>query len=400
MYSFLSEQDNKGPSGSYIADDIRGNASYFKKVRFSITGDRYPHPQAKPFLDDAGRPTYDGNFSHRPNPAWFHQRVDLAVRTACEFDVIADLILCGPDTQDSRSTLKWAEPRRSDPSVTVHRRPVRQLPERVDLPVQRVRHQAAELLRGASPAAAGSCGGLLPYPVPVSVHASAQDSQTATDTTPPWNDHVIIQRKIKTLSVAADWLARKAYRLGGGIPAIDDELAYEGQGDGWSEEDVIEAHVGAFLGGGYGTTGHKPGNKQGHYFWGNFQAAEHRAADNLGWLRHRIDENIRFWRMAPASDPDPRRHDRDLPPRAAAARVLERPGHEYVLGTNQVRESMRADLPTGTWQVARYDAVSQRAEDPEFRGFRRIHVRGPEFPRSCSTSNAWADDRNSRKYRP
>ena len=53
----------------------------------------------KPFLDDSGRPTDDGDFSHRPNPAWFHDRADVAVAAACERDLIADLILCGPDTR-------------------------------------------------------------------------------------------------------------------------------------------------------------------------------------------------------------------------------------------------------------------------------------------------------------
>ena len=150
MYSFLSEYDDKGPSGGNIANDIQGNAGYFKKVRFSIMGDRYPHPEVKPFLDDAGKPTDNGNFSHRPNPAWFRNRADLAVRTAYEYDLIADLILCGPDTEDSRSTLLAGQQRRrSDSPASVHRRPVRQLPERLDLPVQRVRHQAAEICVGA-----------------------------------------------------------------------------------------------------------------------------------------------------------------------------------------------------------------------------------------------------------
>ena len=57
MYTFLSERNDTGPSGGNIADDIRSNAEYFKKVRFSITGGRYPHPTAKPFLNHAGRPT-------------------------------------------------------------------------------------------------------------------------------------------------------------------------------------------------------------------------------------------------------------------------------------------------------------------------------------------------------
>jgi hypothetical protein len=48
------------------------------------------------------------------------------------------------------------------------------------------------------------------------------------------------------------------------------------------------------LGGGYGTTGYKPGSKLGHYFWGKFDPAEHTAADNLGWLREIIDRDITF----------------------------------------------------------------------------------------------------------
>ena len=106
MYTFLSERDNKGPSGGNIADDVRNSAAYFKKIRFSITGGRYPHPMAKPFLDDRGRPTDDGNFSHRPNPAWFHERVDLATRTAYERDLIADIIINGPDTVENRAVLQ------------------------------------------------------------------------------------------------------------------------------------------------------------------------------------------------------------------------------------------------------------------------------------------------------
>ncbi|MCH5375962.1 MAG: hypothetical protein JJ992_18490, partial [Planctomycetes bacterium] len=69
-----------------------------------------------------------------------------------------------------------------------------------------------------------------------------------------------------------------------------------------SEADTIESHLGAFLGGGYGTTGFKPGNKLGHYFWGKFDPAEHTAAVQLGWMREIIDRNITFWKLAPGSD--------------------------------------------------------------------------------------------------
>jgi hypothetical protein len=363
MYSFLSEYDDQGPTGSNVADDIRTNAQYFKKVRFSITGDRYPHPQLKPFLDDAGQPTDNGNFSHRPNPAWFHQRVDVAVQTAHDLDLIADLILCGPDTQDSRSTLQAAE-NGGDPTPLLKYIAARYgsypnvwicLCNEFD--IKEPRYTSAQIARFG-----GIMRRFLPYPTPMSVHASARDWHADLNTSPPWNDHVIIQRKIKKLPEAATWLARNN-GTGGNIPVIDDELAYEGKGDGWSEEDVIEAHLGAFLGGGYGTTGHKPANKKGHYFWGNFQASEHLAVDNLGWLRAVIDANVTFWRMAPAKDPDAGDNVigifRDVHP---DSRVLEWPGQEYVLGTNRSGRQIRADLPAGSWQVTRHDAIAKQTE--------------------------------------
>ena len=107
MYSFLSgSYVNNQSSGNDIKRDIQGNAEYFRKLRFALHGDRYPNPNVKPYFDDEGNPTDDGDFSVRPNPEWFHSRVDLAVRTAYEEDLIADLILAGPDTEDSRSTLR------------------------------------------------------------------------------------------------------------------------------------------------------------------------------------------------------------------------------------------------------------------------------------------------------
>ena len=79
------------------------------------------------------------------------------------------------------------------------------------------------------------------------------------------------------------------YWIGGKKPVINDELAYEGKGDGWTEEDVIGAVLGAFIGGGYASTGYKSGAKIGHYFTGNFDASEHSASDNLLYLRNIIN---------------------------------------------------------------------------------------------------------------
>jgi len=363
MYSFLSEYDNQGPSGGNIADDIRNNADYFKKVRFSITGDRYPHPQVKPFLDEAGRPTDDGDFSHRPNPAWFHNRVDLAVRTAYERDLIADLILCGPDTEDSRSVLR-AGHNSGDPTPLLKYIAARYgsypnvwvcLCNEFD--IKQPRYSTEQIVRFG-----GTMRQFLPYPTPMSIHARPRDWYTELNATPPWHDHVIIQQKIKKLPVAANWVARN-HAIGGRVPVIDDELAYEGAGDGWSEEDVIEAHLGAFLGGGYGTTGHKPANKQGHYFWGHFQASEHRGADNLAWLRRMIDEDITFWRMVPIEDPNTGDGTigvfQNVHP---DFRAMEWPEHEYVLGTNRARSRVRITLPPGKWQAVSYDVIGTQKQ--------------------------------------
>ena len=201
----------------------------------------------------------------------------------------------------------------------------------------------------------------LPYPSPMSVHAQPRDWYPELNTTPSWHDHVIIQKKLKKLAPAADWVARN-YAIGGNVPVIDDELAYEGAGDGWSEADVIESHLGAFLGGGYGTTGHKPGNKQGHYFWGHFKASEHRAADNLLWLRQIIDDHITFWQMAPANDTASTDDAIAIFTHVAPTfRVLAWPQREYVLGTNAARKDVRATLPSGLWRITRYDAIARTA---------------------------------------
>lgn len=361
MYSFLSERDNEGSSGGNIGDDIRGNARYFKKVRFSITGDRYPHPRVKPFLDDAGRPTDDGDFSHRPNPAWFHGRVDVAVQTAHEHDLIADLIINGPDTEDSRCVLraghnngdsapllKYIAARYgSYPNVWIC------LSNEFD--IKRPKYTPKQIARFGRIMRQS-----LPYPTPMSVHASQRDWYAQLNTKPPWHDHVIIQRKLKKLPGAADWVSRN-HRIGGRVPVIDDELAYEGAGDGWSEADVVEAHLGAFLGGGYGTTGHKPAGKQGHYFWGRFRAAEHKAADNLRWLRRVIDENIAFWHMAPVNDADPADATIGLFGNVHPdSRAMAWQENEYVLGTNQAQSRITAALPAGTWQVTRYDVFGKQ----------------------------------------
>ena len=360
LYSFLSEYKVDGPTGGNIRDDVINTSKYFNKIRFSISPDRYPHPRVKPFLDDDGRPTDDGSYCHRPNPAWWSGRVDLAVQTAFEMDQIADLILNGPDAYESRCILKAAK---NGGDATPY---LRYIAARYgsypnvwiclcnEFDIKKPNYSTKEIVRLGT-----TMRKFLPNPTSMSVHAKQRDWYRELNEG-PWHDHVIIQKKIKTLPVAADWVSRN-YAIGGNVPVIDDELAYEGKGDGWSEGDVIESHLGAFLGGGYGTTGHKPASKQGHYFWGNFKPEEHLAADNLKWLREQIDNNITFWKMSPAP---PAKDDGGrtsiFSNVHAEFRAMQWRDHEYVLGSNRPRSRLKANLPAGRWTVTRYDVVARK----------------------------------------
>ncbi len=358
-YSFLSgyEKGNK-PSGNDITADVAANAKYFKKLRFGLSGDRYPHPTEKPFLDDGGRPTDWGDYSHRPNPKWFHERVDLAVQTACEHDLIADLLLAGPDTEESRSTLR-ARHNNGIPTPFLRYIAARYgsypnvwicLCNEYDIRVPRF--SEAQIAQFGQ-----TVRKFLPYPTPLSVHVTPSVLwSTKFDDLPPWNDHQIVQNKIRNLPQAADvmqftWRNPKGKRPRN-KPTINDELSYQGRGDRHTEGDTIESHLGAFLGGGYATTGEKPASKEGQYFGGNFDPSEHTAADNLQCLREVIDTHTTFWKMSPDTsifsklDPD--------------FRGISWPGHEYVLGTNKARRGIIANLPPGKWTLSVYDVVARK----------------------------------------
>lgn len=359
-YSFLSGYgpDGKIPNHS-IEEDIRGNAKYFKKLRFGLHGDYYPDPDVKPYFDSTGTQTDIGDYSHRPNPAWFHNRVDLAVQTANEEDLIADLILAGPDTENSRATLRAAfndgdpEPflkyiaarYGSYPNVWIclsNEYNIR-TPEYTEREIARF----GQIIRQ-----------YLPYSTPLSVHASPPVLwATAFDTLPPWNDHQIIQKKLKKMDPAADIIQQTRDNPGGQYPrhqpTINDELSYQGSGDGHNEEDSIESMLGAFLGGGYASGGYKPGSKTGQYFVGDFDPTEHTAADNLLWLRKIIDTKISFWNLEPNH-----RIFRNL---NNDFRALAWEQTEYVLGTNSAEDDLIAILPEGSWIVTRYDIIAKEA---------------------------------------
>jgi hypothetical protein len=348
-YTFLSGRSDKGPSGFDPVADVRGNARFFRKLRFSLGGGRYPDPACKPFLDDKGRESDDGRFSLRPNPAWFHRRVDGVVREGFARDLVCDLILCGPDTQEIRSTLK------GDPAPYLRYVAARYasypnvwLCLCNEWNIKRPSYQAAEIIRAGEIVAASA-----PNPTPTSVHGNSGNWSTALNG--GWHDHVIIQWKLKKLPEAADAAARNHAR-GGRKPVCNDENAYEGDGDGFSEGDVIEGCLGTFLGGGYPTTGEKYAGKKGQYFWGGFDAASHHAADNLGALRDYVDRHVAFWRMKPTPP-----GESIFSGAPESSRLLADDGREYVLGTNRRAEGIRAKLPAGTWRVVQLDLMVPKA---------------------------------------
>ena len=370
-YSFVSQMKDDGPNGSDIARDVRQNARHFKKLRFSIHGDRYPHPTDKPFLDDAGLPTLDGDHSHRPDPAWFSQRVDLAVATAFEVDLIADIILAGPDRQPSRATLRAAA-NGGDASPYL-----RYIAARYgsypnvwlclcnEWDIRKPNYEPQYIARLGQ-----LMHSLLAYPVPLSVHGNnVWHEQMNTD--PPWNTHAIVQGKIKTLAESADYIVRN-HQLVLQKPVVNDELAYQGEGDGFGRDDVIESHLGAFLGGGYASTGYKTQEKKTHYFWGAFRADEHTAAVHLGWLAERISADLAFWNMSP--EPVQSSIFVGLGDRA---RLLSWPGRQYVLG-GEPGSPLAADLPEGAWRVEAYDAIAMRKWSVSERAQGRLEVRMPQ----------------------
>ncbi len=367
LYSFLSETYLDGrPNGGDIATDVRRTAEYFRKVRFSAIGDLYPHPTDAPFLDDAGRPTRDGNYSHRPNPEWFRHRTDVAVRTAVEQDLIADLIVAGVDTPEARSALQPArnggdaEPFLRYVAARYASFPNVWLTLINEYDIREPRYTPAQIV-----AFGRTLRQYLPYETPISVHRNAGPWLPVLNA-PAWNDHVVIQQKLRDLSDSADAVTAAHAAGGADKPVINDELSYEGTGDRHTREDTVESHLGAFVGGGYGTTGFKTGNKLGQYFAGRFDASDHTSADNLRWLRRMIDAHVRFWLLEPV--PIERSIFTGV---NAESRAMQSPGAEYLLATDASHQGIAARLPDGRWDVRQFDMLS-RHEAMLGRGVRGI----------------------------
>ena len=271
--------------------------------------------------------------------------MDLAINTAYEKDLIADLILNGPDTEMSRSVLKAGKNNAdatpflkyiaarygSYPNVWIC------LSNEFD--IKKPLYKPEEIIKFGK-----TIHKYLPYNTPVSVHAVADWNKKLNSST-SWFDHVIVQSKLKKLDKSADKIIWNYHQGGSNHPVVNDELAYQGKGDGWTEQDVIEAFTGAFMGGGYASTGYKPANKDGHYFSGNFNPEEHTASDNIKWFREIIDKNISFWEMAPVEI-----MNTDFIIKGnhgSRIRIMEYPGYEYLVACSSSEESLTAQLPHG-----------------------------------------------------
>ncbi len=368
LYSFLSETGPEGkPTGGNIKNDVLGSAKYFNKLRFAITGDIYPHPVEKPFLDNEGNPTDNGDYGHRPNPKWFRERVDLAVRLCYEQNVIADIIMNGPDSEDARAPLRAGQNNGDyTPFLKYIAARYGSYPN-VWLCLSNEYNIRTPKFSSAFMAMAGQeMKPYLPYNNPLSVHANQGNWDDQLNTQDNWNDHIIIQNKMKYMDVSADY-NNLNYWIGDKKPVFNDELAYEGAGDGWTEPDVIEALTGALMGGGYGSSAHKhPISKMGHYFMGNFRAEEHSSADNLLWLRQKVNENIPFWELEPAFFTDVSYKKEFGGSRTSIFfevglqfRAME--GKDiFLLSTNKKTKKIHAFLPDGSWTVKSFDAINMK----------------------------------------
>lgn len=372
-YTFLSgykayQQPVADDIPKSIAEDIKANARYFKKIRFGLHGDYFGDPNVQPYFDDDGQPTLDGDYSHRPNPQWFFGRVDVAVHRAFGEDLIADLILAGPDLEQSRATIR-AGKNGGDPTPFLKYIAARYgsypnvwlcISNEYDLRKPKWNEkQIAEMGRKLRE--------FLPYPTPLSVHPNSPTLWSAEfDELPEWHDHQIIQRKLKSIGESADVIATTSSHRN--KPTINDELSYQGAGDDHSHEDTVAAHLGAFIGGGYGSTGEKRGNKLGQYFWGSFNPEVHTAAKNLRWLRQQIDENITFWRMQPGDS-----IFKDLP---SGFRALAWEGNEYVLGSD-AEARVNVMLPDGTWSITQYDVLAMKRKVIDERASGAVTIDAP-----------------------
>lgn len=343
-YDFLFQPNGRPTSPDLIREDVRGNAEFFNKLRFCLIQPRRENadPALKPFFDARGNPT-DAE-TEQPNPAFFHQRVDVAVREAERYDLIADLIMGGTTGEQVPATDGYKRYVAARYGAFPH----------VWITV------GQEWNEQVSPAEMVAVGARmrqwLSYPTPLSTHPTAHwDAALNGD----WHTHAIIQGKIGDLGRAAVAIM-DSYARSAGKPVVNDENGYD-PGEA-TTADVVEGITGSFLGGGYGTTGHRIRNKEGGYFWGHAAlgqtlAVEHPSAPHLKFLRQAIDQHLPFWRLQPLARgaAGPFTSQGDFP-------VMRDGDQVYVLGTNRP-EQVTAAFAGGAWRLVQIDAMNRMVRE-------------------------------------
>ncbi len=208
---------------------------------------------------------------------------------------------------------------------------------------------------------------LLPYPTPLSIHdwhgPWNRGRSGMTGINGDWCTHSIRQGKmpkhpeVSDMHLCADGIMQD-YANNLGKPTMNDENGYYGEEA--TAEDVIEGVLGTFIGGGYGTTGYRTtGIMKGPYYWGFAINAEnisdHPVVHMLGYLREKVDANVRFWEMTPVGKASNSifagAHDN--------FRAMHAEGRQYLLASDRAHEGITANLPAGKWKIVQWDLVKR-----------------------------------------
>ena len=193
-YDFLSRPNGNEASTTTIRSDIDANAEHFKKLRFCLQSFRSENQSATvlPFFTTAGgQSDREGENGDRPNPRYFTERVDAAVKRALEKDLICDLILGGTiedQAVDSQTYMKYVAARYGAyPNVWIC-----------------VGQEWNEQVSASHEVTNGNyLRSLLAYPVPMSTHATSGWNSSLNGS---WCTHSIRQGKYSDLSDAANAL--------------------------------------------------------------------------------------------------------------------------------------------------------------------------------------------------
>lgn len=321
-------------------DDVRGNAEYYKKIRFFLTLLHYntDYTKGMPFFDSNGEESIEAESSSRPNPAFYH-KADEIVKEAYGYDLICDMYAeaqTGAIKNDYY--LKYVAARfGSFPNVWLQ----------LDV-------EWNEYLTVTQTKEIGTrLRSYLPYPTPLSVISTMNWNSGLNG---PWCTHVCIQGKVFGLNDSKDAIVSNRQK-GGGIPCNNDDNGpngFQNEDKGITAEVETERILGCFLGAGYSGTGHEisgPGYS-GPFWTGGFDVTQHTCSRNLKYMRETIDSVVMFWEMEP---------DVGSFTNATGFEWMGWDSTQYVLGSNEARTNVVAELPPGEWRVDQFDLMAMES---------------------------------------